>query len=273
MQNELSKLLESCETFIFGSGDATSRNGNTSSRYRSANQSEVYIYHETQESMFCGQHCLNNLLQSSIYNVVDLSTLAQELDALERSVLQLNEHSRSPISNNVDNNGNFSFDVLNYALNKVCEVDLISWAGNEGRTHEDLSNESGFIINSEHHWFAIRKIKDNWWNLDSLLEKPQHISSFYLEALLSQFREDNCAIFLIRGILPECGTIKDNSSDEANVIWWEESRLLGDAPNGRSSAQRPAGNIGVNSDLYGDENDEDIMLAIALSESMNNNTI
>ncbi len=40
-----------------------------------------YIYHEQQErngSMLCAQHCLNNLLQQSMYSEVDLSDLARQ---------------------------------------------------------------------------------------------------------------------------------------------------------------------------------------------------
>ena len=49
--------------------------------------SEVYIFHETQDAMLCGQHCLNNLVQQSIFNPVNLSAIANELDQAERSLI------------------------------------------------------------------------------------------------------------------------------------------------------------------------------------------
>ena len=41
------------------------------------------IYHEVQDSLLCGQHCLNNLLQAPYFNPIDLADIAQELDNLE----------------------------------------------------------------------------------------------------------------------------------------------------------------------------------------------
>lgn len=47
---------------------------------------ETYIFHETQEGLLCGQHCLNNLLQQSIFTAIDLSDIAIQLDAKEREI-------------------------------------------------------------------------------------------------------------------------------------------------------------------------------------------
>ncbi len=48
----------------------------------------IFIFHEMQQdSLLCGQHCLNNLLQQPIFNVVDLSNIAIELDNEEKTIL------------------------------------------------------------------------------------------------------------------------------------------------------------------------------------------
>ena len=47
---------------------------------------EVFILHECQDSALCGQHCLNNLLQQSMFNAIDLSNIALELDQIERNI-------------------------------------------------------------------------------------------------------------------------------------------------------------------------------------------
>ncbi len=162
----------------------------------------------------------------------------------------------------MDNTGNFSFDVLNHALRSVCEVELLSWTGSEGRNHLDPNLEVGFIINQNNHWYTIRKVVDHWWNLDSLLEKPSHISPFYLNALLSQLRDDGCSIFLVRGNLSEAGTNKYTANDDPQGVWWEQSRLLG------NSSQEFSANYPLKSHNDNDL-DDDTMLAIALSESLN----
>jgi ataxin-3 len=72
------------------------------------------IYHELQDSMLCGQHCLNNLLQDEFFSAVLLAEIAQELDDTERSII---DEGISPgKSANVDESGNFSIQVLRLAL-------------------------------------------------------------------------------------------------------------------------------------------------------------
>lgn len=48
-------------------------------------------------------------------------------------------------------------------------------------------NEQAFICNLLNHWFTIRKFsnlgpnnEDEWYNLNSLLMNPQHLTCFYL---------------------------------------------------------------------------------------------
>lgn len=59
---------------------------------------EVFIMHECQESSLCGQHCLNNLLQQSVYDAVALSTIAQELDQMELDCMKEENPSYVPPS-------------------------------------------------------------------------------------------------------------------------------------------------------------------------------
>ena len=49
--------------------------------------SEVYIFHEWQESLLCGQHCLNNLIQQSVFSPVNLANIANELDEAEANLI------------------------------------------------------------------------------------------------------------------------------------------------------------------------------------------
>ena len=43
----------------------------------------VWIYHERQEALLCGQHALNNLVQASIFTAGGLAEIAQQLDQME----------------------------------------------------------------------------------------------------------------------------------------------------------------------------------------------
>ena len=40
-----------------------------------------------QDGLLCAQHCLNNLLQDSLFTAVDLATIGRSLDALESAYM------------------------------------------------------------------------------------------------------------------------------------------------------------------------------------------
>jgi hypothetical protein len=56
----------------------------------SAEAPEVWIYHERQESMLCGQHALNNLVQEAQFTPDRLARIADQLDAMELNVMAQN---------------------------------------------------------------------------------------------------------------------------------------------------------------------------------------
>jgi len=83
----------------------------------------------------------------------------------------------------VDDDGNYNIQVLQEAL-KIYNIEIVPLKKNEA---EELLKNSydtldAFIFNSTTHWFAIRKIDNVWFNLNSCnsLPGPQIISDFYL---------------------------------------------------------------------------------------------
>jgi ataxin-3 len=219
-------------------------------------EDEVYVMHETQDSSLCGQHCLNNLVQQSVFNTIELAEIAQELDKLERSCFDESPGSpRSPlVSGNVDNSGNFSITVLSTALMRAFGIELISWTSAEGRERcSDVQDQTAFLVHnaSAGHWFAVRKIGQHWWNLDSLLDAPEHISPFYLDAYMNQLRYDNNTIFIAKGSnWPRAGQYAYNPNDNPNIIWYREEDLLNKAKYNRTD-QRTTSRRAQSSDLAG----------------------
>jgi hypothetical protein len=200
-----------------------------------------YIYHEQQESALCGQHCLNNLLQGPHFTAIDLSDIAQSLDEEERrlqSGIELTPDSFQ--SNNVDDSGNFSIQVLKNALFRYSKCDLVPWHQNprDNDYQEEmveaahLSNKA-FIVNRLNHWFTVRKIRNRWWNLNSMNETPELISDFYLSAFLVQLRTEEFSVFLVKGNIPESGdpeianSYLGGSAAGATGKWHLEEDLLG----------------------------------------------
>ncbi|GBG34807.1 Ataxin-3 [Hondaea fermentalgiana] len=165
------------------------------------------IYHEKQYGSMCGQHCLNNLLQGPYFGPDDLAEIAAELDALERHLME--DGGATSTSNNVDDSGNFSIQVLSTALDRSHGLKLVQdrRAVNElleylNGDNADLSEDVAFVCNLANHWFSIRSIRGELWDLNSLKKRPACISLFYLSAYLGQLREEGYSIFVVEGTLP-----------------------------------------------------------------------
>lgn len=169
------------------------------------------IFHEKQEGSLCAQHCLNNLLQGEYFTPVDLSSIAHQLDEEERMRMaeggMASEEYRTFLqqpSGNMDDSGFFSIQVISNAL-RVWGLELILF---NSREYQSLMinpiNEKAFICNYKEHWFTIRKLGQQWFNLNSLLTGPELISDTYLALFLAQLQQEGYSIFVIRGNLPEC---------------------------------------------------------------------
>lgn len=160
-----------------------------------------------------------NSSQGPYFSEVDLSQIAQEFDERERQLMMEsgieNEDYLNYVANeseNVNNEGNFSIQVLRKALENMNLVVLA--IGSCPEVLEDPSQEDAFICNLESHWFAIRKVAGHFFNLNSIEKGPSLVSSFYLKyfcllynfplfsMLLSQLKAEGYSIFVVRGIFP-----------------------------------------------------------------------
>jgi len=171
------------------------------------------IFHEKQDGSLCAQHCLNSLLQGPYFTAVDLGTLANRLDEEEREQMaeggvdteEYRKFLEQP-SSNMDDSGYFSVQVISSAL-QVWGLELVPYCSTDERAKSALENPSrmqSFICHFKDHWFTIRKIGNQWFNLNSLLAKPELISDTYLALFLAQLRNEGYSIFIVSGELPEC---------------------------------------------------------------------
>jgi len=209
------------------------------------------IFHEKQEGSLCAQHCLNALLQGAYFTPVDLSTLAQRLDEEERiRMAECGEESEEyqrflqQPSGNMDDSGYFSIQVISSAL-EVWGLELVPHSSTDERVKSALSDPTSmqaFICNYKDHWFTIRRIGNQWFNLNSLLSKPELISDTYLSLFLAQLRNEGYSIFVIFGQLPDC----------------DADQLLKIKP--AQPVRRP-----VLSNKSSDDNDQELQNAIQLS--------
>ncbi|XP_045464236.1 ataxin-3-like [Harmonia axyridis] len=170
------------------------------------------IFHEKQEGSLCAQHCLNSLLQGAYFTAVDLSSLAYKLDEEERKrMAECGENSeeyqkflKQP-SGNMDDSGYFSVQVISSAL-EVWGLELVPYSSTDERVKCGLTEPhkmNAFICNYRDHWLTIRKIGNQWFNLNSLLTRPQLLSDTFLSLFLAQLKNEGYSIFVVVGKLPE----------------------------------------------------------------------
>ncbi len=141
------------------------------------------LFHERQEGAFCGKHCIHNFLQKEVFTQDQLIELGVQLDKLEAETegltysQWLTKHKGK--SENWDRTGNFSSQVMEKAFG-LMRIEMISLTGNDYRAQEARSatrEEVGYICNERRggmkHWFCFRKIKNIWYEFDSMSARPQ----------------------------------------------------------------------------------------------------
>jgi len=106
-------------------------------------------------------------------------------------------------SGNVADDGNYSIQVLEKALSSfglVCNnINKKEFAS----VIKNPLDEEAFICNLSAHWFTLRKVNGNWFNLNSLLKTPEYLSNFYISLFLETLRIDGWTVFVVRGSFPQ----------------------------------------------------------------------
>ncbi|VDP88028.1 unnamed protein product [Echinostoma caproni] len=160
------------------------------------------IFHEKQEGSLCAQHCLNALLQGPFFTAVDLAELARQLDEAEQRHLTNGPHK----SQNMDETGYFSIQVITKALSiwSLELVPLLRQSPEAENARKNPKAQNAFICNFRDHWFTIRRLGQQWFDLNSVMSKPKLISDTYLEIYLAQLQKEGHSLFFVTGRLPDC---------------------------------------------------------------------
>ncbi|KAK1140456.1 ataxin-3-like [Acipenser oxyrinchus oxyrinchus] len=231
--------------------------------------------HVWQEGSLCAQHCLNNLLQGEYFSPVELSSIAHQLDEEERMRMaeggvtsQAYRTFLEQPSGNMDDSGFFSIQVISNALG-VWGLELILFNSPEyQRLMIEAVNEKAFICNYKEHWFTVRKLGQQWFNLNSLLTGPELISDTYLALFLAQLQQEGYSIFVIRGDLPDCEA--DQILGIVRVEQTQRPKLIGEeaaqSSSGQSVPMESAVEISTGFQTGPvDEDEENLRKALALS--------
>jgi hypothetical protein len=80
------------------------------------------------------------------------------------------------------------------------------------------TNAAGYICNLRQHWFTLRPINGEWWDLNSLLPAPAPAQEGFIDVLMSQM----CIIYVVRGWLPEQPDPKEVFTERNVQLWTPE---------------------------------------------------
>lgn len=118
----------------------------------------------------------------------------------------------------MDDTGFFSVQVISKALS-LWNLDLIPLNSTDSMAiiiKNDPTKAQAFIFNMESHWFCIRRFdcdpKNNpspnetiaFFNLDSLLSRPEYMSSSFLIEYIKQMQNEGYSVFIVSGEFPQC---------------------------------------------------------------------
>jgi len=166
-------------------------------------QNSYYAYWERQgQDKMCAVHTLNALMQGPTFSEIELGTIANGLDREEAQLLGTGSGSYGAgESHNVDADGNFSFAVMERALQQT-GLSMINLDKPEVRDKvmKNADSEQAYVCNSHAraHWYCIRRVSGKWYDLDSLKPAPTFISDFHLAAFLEQTMKSGFTVFVIR---------------------------------------------------------------------------
>ncbi|XP_070179699.1 ataxin-3-like isoform X2 [Littorina saxatilis] len=120
------------------------------------------------------------------------------------AVLHRNLSNKQP-SSNYDDSGFFSIQVLQEAL-RVWGLELLPFTSQNPAAQaaqRDPTSQKAYICNFRQHWFCVRKLGHQWFNLNSLLTGPELISDTYLSLFLTQLQQEGYSLFIVMGELAE----------------------------------------------------------------------
>ena len=140
-------------------------------------------FHQRQELRLCGLHVVNNLRQpkkqEDIIGREVMDIIAEEFFVANKLIN--GELKISPYSSS---DGYYDIVVIQRAL-EICEMKSTPRIP----TENPPENIIGYVINRGGHWLSLRKIGAKWWNLDSMLSKPDMLNNFSIDHFLSKLNK------------------------------------------------------------------------------------
>eukprot|EP00917_Polyrhabdina_sp_WS-2016_P014209 GHVP01031143.1.p1 GENE.GHVP01031143.1~~GHVP01031143.1.p1 ORF type:complete len:368 (-),score=74.73 GHVP01031143.1:249-1352(-) len=129
------------------------------------------VYFERQkEPLLCGLHAVNNLLQGPYFNNEDLRGIAEQHDQKARKEFNINQDDLLKMGVDAQQEGFYTYSVIEECL-LIMGLTLSKWTSGLAAPHK----EQGFLVNTNKHWYVLRKVESVWYVFDSLKSAPRLI--------------------------------------------------------------------------------------------------
>lgn len=165
------------------------------------------IYHEKQIGSLCAVHCVNNLLQGPLFEVMQFQAVAMELDRAEQRLTS----GEGLDYGNARLDGFYNVQVMQAVLGRA-GYDMQPIKGEAGKSAQaDTAKETAFILNKREHWFALRRIGREWFDLNSCLRTPRHYTDGDIRFHIGDAVREGYMVFVVRGEFPRCALEEDST--------------------------------------------------------------
>lgn len=165
------------------------------------------IYHEKQVGSLCAVHCVNNMLQGPLFDHGDFEDVALELDRKERQLL---EGGQGLDYGNARADGFFNVQVINAVLtNAGYSMELVDREA-VVNARVDTAKELAFILNKREHWFCLRRLGREWFDLNSCLKTPRHYTDADVRFHIRDAVKEGYSVFVVRGDFPKSALEEDS---------------------------------------------------------------
>merc|ERR1719401_2272687 len=165
------------------------------------------IYHEKQIGSLCAVHCVNNMLQGPMFDYSDFGQVAHELDLAEQRLMG----GQGLDYGNARADGFFNVQVIKTVLTRGgYEMEPVKMKAEVGQCQADTAKETAFILNKREHWFALRRIGNEWFDLNSCLKTPRHYTDSDLRFHISDAVKEGYSVFVVHGDFPKTALEEDH---------------------------------------------------------------
>merc|ERR1719476_1118390 len=74
----------------------------------------------------------------------------------------------------------------------------------------DFSKYQAFILNKQEHWFALRRLGREWFDLNSCLKTPRHYNDSDVRFHISDAVKEGYSVFVVTGDFPRSALEEDH---------------------------------------------------------------